>query len=186
MAGRGVWVAVALALSLMMPYAAAHGGEDDGDDSLRDMLGGFDVMVMNSFLHSIGAMLLLAGLVLLVARLGRPDDVIEAELGENSGGLLGGRTANRLVWIGLAFNLAGGAMRLYEPGHPSIFDLSGNRWVSIMIAKHLLVLATTVCGVLATLESQPLARRRHLARLALGFVLIIGLLGAAANVVGPV
>jgi len=79
----------------------------------------------------------------------------------------------------------GGAMRLYEPGHPTIFDLSGNRWVSIMIAKHLLVVATTVCGVLATRESQPLARRRLLARLSLGFVLIIGLLGAMANVVGP-
>ena len=76
-------------------------------------------------------------------------------------------------------------MRLYEPGHPSLFDLSGNRWVSIMIAKHLLVIATTVCSIIATLESQDRKRRKLLAKLSLAFVVIIGLLGAMANVVGP-
>jgi len=161
----------------VLSSVGAHDGEGENISPIRDFLGGFDVMVVSNFLHSVGAMLLLAGLILLLARLGQPSTEEE--------GLLGGRSANRLIWVALLFNLLGGMMRLYEPGHPSIFDLSGNRWVSIMIVKHLLVIATTVCVIIATLEKQPNDRRRLLARLSLAFVVIIGLLGAVANVVGP-
>jgi len=162
-----------------MPLVAAHGEGEEDISFLREFLGGFDIMVASNFLHTVGAMLLLAGLVLLLAKLN------QADFYENMDGFVGGRSANRLIYIALTFNLLGGVMRLYEPGHPSLFDLSGNRWVSIMIAKHLLVIATTVCSIIATLESQDRKRRKLLAKLSLAFVVIIGLLGAMANVVGP-
>jgi len=179
---RRQWLASAILVSIFsIPNVAAHGDDDTSTTSFRDFFGGFDIMVISNTLHSLGAMLLLAGLILLLVHIHdqrqSKQEVIEQRF-------LGGQAVNRLIIIGVVLNLVGGLMRLFEPGHPSLLEFFDNRWVSVMIFKHLLVLLTIILSIIAIKDTQPLERRWHATRAAIVLIVVIGLLGSVATVVG--
>jgi hypothetical protein len=187
-------------------FAIAHGeGEDDG--GWRDLFGGFDVMVSASFLHSIGAILLVGGLLHIHSRLrtatkvseepeddggdaldalvGEPADSTDESTPEDGEPNIGGQLSNRLIYVGVAMNLIGGISRLFEPGHPSLLETIGNRWVTIMLVKHLFVLIMCGTAIYATLPRGTTSARLLSTRMALAAVVVIGAMGSLASVVGP-
>jgi hypothetical protein len=166
--------AVTCTTLLAAGMVAAH-GEDDSLSGIRGLLGGFDVRVSSSFMHSIGAILLVGGLLKLHSHL-RKVTQDEKELTRQ---LL----ACRLVWVGVAMNLIGGLMRLFEPGHPSLLEFFADRWVTVMLAKHAFVLLMAGTSIHATLESGTPSARLLSARMALASVVVIGALGALAGVI---
>jgi hypothetical protein len=154
--------------------ATAH-GEGEDTDSWRNILGGLDVMVIASFLHSIGAILMVGGLIQLYSRLKteETDEILSL-------------MPNRLIYSGLILNLIGGASRLFEPGHPSLNATFEDRWVSVMLVKHLFVIILCVASIYATRSSRERASRMLATRMSLAAVIVIGVLGALAGVIGPV
>lgn len=161
-----------------IPNVSAHGGADDVG-WFRTMLGGFEAMVISGFFHTTGAMILLAGLILLAAKLPKKDEAVLLE--QN----LGGKTATKLIIIGMVMNLGGGIMRLYEPGHPDIFSAFEVRWVSIMIVKHLMIVVLCIISGIAISNRFSVAKRKLMVKVALGLTVLIGVLGSLAGVVGP-
>ena len=164
----------ALTIAFFSTVVIAHGeGEDTG--SWRDALGGLDVMVSASFLHSIGAILLVGGLLQLYALLRKEDN---EDLPHS--------LTNRLIYSGLILNLIGGIVRLFEPGHPSLNATFEDRWVTVMLLKHVFVIILCVASVYATRDSRKLSSRLLATRTSLAAVIVIGVLGALAGVIGPV
>lgn len=182
MVRRILVIFILFASALLISNVAAHGDDEEDSTSFRDFFGGFDIMVISNTLHSIGAMLLLAGLILLLVHL---HDKRNADAEQVEQRFLGGKAVNRLVLVGLVLNLLGGSMRLFEPGHPLLTEFFANRWVSIMIFKHILVLLSVILSIIAIREQQPLERRWHSARAAIICIIVIGVLGSVASVVGP-
>jgi hypothetical protein len=93
--------------------------------------------------------------------------------------------ANRLVLAGIVMNLVGGLMRLFEPGHPSLLEFMENRWVTMLVTKHLLLLITYSASIVATRSAVDPERRRLAVLVAIGGVIVVSILGAAADVLTP-
>ena len=175
---------------LLAGSASAHGEAGADDGGFRALLGGFEVIIASNFFHTLGAMMLFTGLVLLLYLLGREEvldegeDVLVPEIdGDEPLQNPAMRSASLLIWVGLAINIIAGLARLFEPGHPSLVAMFSDRWVSIMLFKHFFILVLSVTAVMATSSRLPLMRRRMLTRLSIAFVVIIGILGAAASTV---
>ncbi|HIA90184.1 MAG TPA: hypothetical protein EYO09_03725 [Candidatus Poseidoniales archaeon] len=193
----GITPIVLVSLGLLAGQASAHGDDEVG--GIQGLLGVFEVMVASSFFHSIGAILLVGGLILLMIRLRiaeaeddgeeadtldrdtDDDEILQATMLRPDVEIPG--MATRLLYVGIVMNLLGGAARLFEPGHPSLLEMFANRWVGIMLVKHTFILTMCICTILATLNTNRIERRLLLCRFSLGCVIVIGLLGALAGVV---
>jgi len=184
---KALGIASLVTLFIASTIAIAHGeGEDTG--SWRDLFGAFDIMVSASFLHSIGAILLVGGLLHIHSRLkaASPDDEDgDGDEDEAIDAIIGGELSNRLIYVGVVMNMIGGTARLFEPGHPSLLETFANRWVTIMLVKHSFILIMCGAAIYATLPKGTTAARLLSTRMALASVVVIGALGALAGVVGP-
>jgi len=175
---RRFWVILLVAtlvLTLTSSTVTAH-GDDDEAGGIRNFLGGFDVRVSASFLHTVGAILLVGGLLGLHGNLRsaqRDEKEPETHL-----------LSSRLIWIGVVMNMLGGIMRLFEPAHPSVLSFFADRWVSVMLVKHAFILLMVATGVYASLGSRPTDTRLLSIRLSLAAVVVIGALGSLAGVIG--
>ena len=163
-----------LLLPLVSPGVSAHGEAEDEASALEEFLASSTTRTATAFLHSVGAILLTTGLVVLLVMLRQPS----LELEPNT------LVANRLVLAGIAMNLVGGLMRLFEPGHPSLLDFMQNRWVTMLATKHLL-LVTYSASIVATRSAVDPERRRLAVLVAIGGVIAVSILGAAADVLTP-
>ena len=164
-----------LLLPLVSPGVSAHGEADEEASALEEFLASSTTRTATAFLHSMGAILLTAGLVVLLVMLRQPS----LELEPNT------LVANRLVVAGICLNLTGGLMRLFEPGHPSVLDFMQNRWVTMLATKHLLLLITYSASIVATRSTVDRERRRLAVLVAIGGVIVVSILGAAADVLTP-
>ena len=160
---------------LLSPGALAHGEADEDATALEIFLASDKTRTATAFLHSVGAILLTTGLVVLLVMLRQPS----LELEPNT------LAAGRLVVAGICMNLTGGLMRLFEPGHPSILDFMQNRWVTMLVTKHLLLLLVYSASIVATRSTVDRERRRLATRGAFGGVIVVCILGAAADVITP-
>ena len=161
--------------ALLSPGVLAHGEADDDATALEKFLASNKTRTATAFLHSVGAILLTTGLVVLLVMLRQPS--LEAEANTE--------VANRLVLAGIAMNLVGGLMRLFEPGHPSVLDFMQNRWVTMLATKHLLLLLVYSASIVATRSTVDRERRRLAALGAIAGVIVVSILGAAADVITP-
>ncbi|OIR13041.1 MAG: hypothetical protein BEU05_00520 [Marine Group III euryarchaeote CG-Bathy2] len=164
-----------LLLSLVSTGVSAHGEADEEASALEEFLASSKTRTATAFLHSVGAILLTTGLVVLLVMLRQPS----LELEPNT------LVANRLVLAGIAMNLTGGLMRLFEPGHPSLLEFMENRWVTMLATKHLLLLVTYAASIVATRSTVDRERRRLAVLVAIGGVIVVSILGAAADVLTP-
>ena len=162
-------------LLLTSPGVAAHGEAEDEASALEEFLASSTTRTATAFLHSVGAILLTTGLVVLLVMLRQPS----LELEPNT------LVANRLVVAGICMNLTGGLMRLFEPGHPSVLDFMQNRWVTMLATKHLLLLVVYSTSIVATRSTVDRERRRLAALGAIAGVIVVSILGAAADVITP-
>ena len=160
---------------LLSPGALAHGEADEDATALEIFLASNKTRTATAFLHSVGAILLTTGLVVLLVMLRQPS----LELEPNT------LAAGRLVVAGICMNLTGGLMRLFEPGHPSILDFMHNRWVTMLVTKHLLLLLVYSASIVATRSTVDRERRRLATLGAIGGVIVVSILGAAADVITP-
>ena len=160
--------------AMLSPGAVAHGEADEEASALEEFLASSTTRTATAFLHSVGAILLTTGVVLLVM-LRQPS----LELEPNT------LVANRLVVAGICMNLTGGLMRLFEPGHPSVLDFMQNRWVTMLATKHLLLLVVYSTSIVATRSTVDRERRRLAALGAIAGVIVVSILGAAADVITP-
>lgn len=168
--------------SLLSSSVAAH-GDEAGESSWRALLGGFDMMILANSLHSLGSMLLLSGILILYYHVKRHlDEIPETEISFSSGLSLMGK---RLTIVGLVFNLTGGLMRLYQPGHPSLLEFFANRWTSVMLIKHMMIIVMVYLCYLTFREDSEDELRIRALRTSVVLVITIGLLGVVASVVGP-
>ena len=161
--------------AMLSPGAVAHGEADEEASALEEFLASSTTRTATAFLHSVGAILLTTGLVVLLVMLRQPS----LELEPNT------LVANRLVLAGIAMNLVGGLMRLFEPGHPSLLDFMQNRWVTMLATKHLLLLVVYSTSIVATRSTVDRERRRLAALGAIAGVIVVSILGAAADVITP-
>jgi len=164
-----------LLLPLVSPGVSAHGEAEDEASALEEFLASSTTRTATAFLHSVGAILLTTGLVVLLVMLRQP----LLELEPNT------LVANRLVLAGIVMNLVGGLMRLFEPGHPSLLEFMENRWVTMLVTKHLLLLITYSASIVATRSAVDPERRRLAVLVAIGGVIVVSILGAAADVLTP-
>ena len=161
--------------AMLSPGAVAHGEADEEASALEEFLASSTTRTATAFLHSVGAILLTTGLVVLLVMLRQPS----LELEPNT------LVANRLVVAGICMNLTGGLMRLFEPGHPSVLDFMQNRWVTMLATKHLLLLVVYSTSIVATRSTVDRERRRLAALGAIVGVIVVSILGAAADVITP-
>jgi len=161
--------------AMLSPGAVAHGEADEEASALEEFLASSTTRTATAFLHSVGAILLTTGLVVLLVMLRQPS----LELEPNT------LVANRLVVAGICMNLTGGLMRLFEPGHPSVLDFMQNRWVTMLATKHLLLLVVYSTSIVATRSTVDRERRRLAALGAIAGVIVVSILGAAADVITP-
>ena len=161
--------------AMLSPGAVAHGEADEEASALEEFLASSTTRTATAFLHSVGAILLTTGLVVLLVMLRQPS----LELEPNT------LVANRLVVAGICMNLTGGLMRLFEPGHPSVLDFMQNRWVTMLATKHLLLLVVYSTSIVATRSTVDRERRRRAALGAIAGVIVVSILGAAADVITP-
>ena len=161
--------------AMLSPGAVAHGEAEDEASALEEFLASSTTRTATAFLHSVGAILLTTGLVVLLVMLRQPS----LELEPNT------LVANRLVVAGICMNLTGGLMRLFEPGHPSVLDFMQNRWVTMLATKHLLLLVVYSTSIVATRSTVDRERRRLATLGAIGGVIVVSILGAAADVITP-
>ena len=161
--------------AMLSPGAVAHGEADEEASALEEFLASSTTRTATAFLHSVGAILLTTGLVVLLVMLRQPS----LELEPNT------LVANRLVVAGICMNLTGGLMRLFEPGHPSVLDFMQNRWVTMLATKHLLLLLVYSASIVATRSTVDRERRRLAALGAIAGVIVVSILGAAADVITP-
>ena len=161
--------------AMLSPGAVAHGEADEEASALEEFLASSTTRTATAFLHSVGAILLTTGLVVLLVMLRQPS----LELEPNT------LVANRLVVAGICMNLTGGLMRLFEPGHPSVLDFMQNRWVTMLATKHLLLLVVYSTSIVATRSTVDRERRRLAALGAIAGVIVVSILGAAADVLTP-
>ena len=161
--------------AMLSPGAVAHGEADEEASALEEFLASSTTRTATAFLHSVGAILLTTGLVVLLVMLRQPS----LELEPNT------LVANRLVVAGICMNLTGGLMRLFEPGHPSVLDFMQNRWVTMLVTKHLLLLLVYSASIVATRSTVDRERRRLAALGAIAGVIVVSILGAAADVITP-
>ena len=161
--------------AMLSPGAVAHGEADEEASALEEFLASSTTRTATAFLHSVGAILLTTGLVVLLVMLRQPS----LELEPNP------LVANRLVVAGICMNLTGGLMRLFEPGHPSVLDFMQNRWVTMLATKHLLLLVVYSTSIVATRSTVDRERRRLAALGAIAGVIVVSILGAAADVITP-
>ena len=164
-----------LLLPLVSPEVSAHGETDEEASVLETLLASDKTRTATAFLHSVGAIMLTTGLVVLLVMLRQP----LLELEPNT------LVANRLVLVGIVMNLVGGLMRLFEPGHPSLLEFMENRWVTLLMTKHLLLLITYSASIVATRSAVDPVRRRLAVLVAIGGVIVVSILGAAADVLTP-
>ena len=164
-----------LLLPLVSPGVSAHGETDEEASVLEKLLASDKTRTATAFLHSVGAILLTTGLVVLLVMLRQPSLGLEANT----------LVANRLVLAGIVMNLAGGLMRLFEPGHPSLLEFMENRWVTMLVTKHILLLITYAASIVATRSAVDPERRRLAVLVAIGGVIVVSILGAAADVITP-
>ena len=161
--------------AMLSPGAVAHGEADEEASALEEFLASSTTRTATAFLHSVGAILLTTGLVVLLVMLRQPS----LELEPNT------LVANRLVVAGICMNLTGGLMRLFEPGHPSVLDFMQNRWVTMLVTKHLLLLLVYSASIVATRSTVDRERRRLATLGAIAGVIVVSILGAAADVITP-
>ena len=161
--------------AMLSPGAVAHGEADEEASALEEFLASSTTRTATAVLHSVGAILLTTGLVVLLVMLRQPS----LELEPNT------LVANRLVVAGICMNLTGGLMRLFEPGHPSVLDFMQNRWVTMLATKHLLLLVVYSTSIVATRSTVDRERRRLAALGAIAGVIVVSILGAAADVITP-
>ena len=161
--------------AMLSPGAVAHGEADEEASALEEFLASSTTRTATAFLHSVGAILLTTGLVVLLVMLRQPS----LELEPNT------LVANRLVVAGICMNLTGGLMRLFEPGHPSVLDFMQNRWVTMLATKHLLLLVVYSTSIVATRSTVDRERRRLAVLVAIAGVIVVSILGAAADVLTP-
>ena len=161
--------------AMLSPGAVAHGEADEEASALEEFLASSTTRTATAFLHSVGAILLTTGLVVLLVMLRQPS----LELEPNT------LVANRLVVAGICMNLTGGLMRLFEPGHPSGLDFMQHRWVAMLATKHLLLLLVYSASIVATRSTVDRERRRLAALGAIAGVIVVSILGAAADVITP-
>ena len=164
-----------LLLPLVSPGVSAHGESDEEASVLEKLLASDKTRTATAFLHSVGAILLTTGLVVLLVMLRQPS----LELEPNT------LVANRLVLGGIVMNLVGGLMRLFEPGHPSLLEFMENRWVTMLVTKHLLLLLVYSASIVATRSTVDRERRRLATLCAIAGVIVVSILGAAADVITP-
>ena len=164
-----------LLLPLVSPGVSAHGETDEEASVLEKLLASDKTRTATAFLHSVGAILLTTGLVVLLVMLRQPS--LELEPNTLAAGRLGG--------AGICMNLTGGLMRLFEPGHPSILDFMQNRWVTMLVTKHLLLLLVYSASIVATRSTVDRERRRLATLGAIAGVIVVSILGAAADVITP-
>jgi len=140
-------------------------------------------MILANSLHSLGSMLLLSGILILYYHVKRHlDESPETEISFSSGLSLMGK---RLTIVGLVFNLTGGLMRLYQPGHPLLLEFFANRWTSVMLIKHMMIIVMVYLCYLTFREDSEDELRIRALRTSVVLVITIGLLGVVASVVGP-
>ena len=164
-----------LLLPLVSSGVSAHGETDEEASVLEKLLASDKTRTATAFLHSVGAILLTTGLVVLLVMLRQPSLGLEANT----------LVANRLVLAGIVMNLVGGLMRLFEPGHPSLLEFMENRWVTMLATKHILLLITYTASIVATRSAVDPERRRLAVLVAIGGVIVVSILGAAADVLTP-
>lgn len=90
-------------------------------------------LVLATTLHTIGAIGVIAALVLFLAwvqrlRTDAPRDGLR-------------RASAWTIWVSIAANMIGGLMRTYLPGHPSVTDIGHSPWVQVMLLKHVFIFA---------------------------------------------
>lgn len=100
---------------------------------LRDAFETEAGLVIATTLHTIGAIAVVAALVMWLAWAKRVHDDLPRD------GLR--RATGQVIWIGIAANLIGGGMRTYLPDHPTIVHIGDEPWVQVMVLKHLFILA---------------------------------------------
>ncbi len=91
-------------------------------------------LVLATTLHTLGAIGIVAGLILFLVRARRIGQGLPM-------GNLPSTTA-WVIWAAIAANLIGGFMRTYLPGHPTMVDIGHSDWVQVMLLKHAFIFAS--------------------------------------------
>lgn len=99
--------------------------------AFRDGLDSSFSLITATTLHTLGAIGVVAALMLSALWLRK------LRAGEDAANLQ--RMTRVLVWVSLAANLIGGAMRTYLPRHPGLSALGDNAWVQVMFLKHIFI-----------------------------------------------
>ncbi|HET6398077.1 MAG TPA: hypothetical protein VFH47_00810 [Candidatus Thermoplasmatota archaeon] len=159
----------------LSPLHGTHAEDPEG------FFGHPGVIVVAAVLHSLGA---LAWIVATAAWIAWRRTLWE---GHHASGTK--RFADRTVAAAIAANFAGGALRLFQPGHPRIGSLASEPWVQLIFSKHVLLVAAVGVTVwmhaalgprlLAAFRAgQPDPRLERLARIVP--YLVLAAVGAAA------
>ncbi|MBI2077804.1 MAG: hypothetical protein HYT80_05450 [Euryarchaeota archaeon] len=169
-----------------------HGGASDPDANLAQKFIDSDPgVVLASFLHTTGALLFTAGIILYVYQARLLD---AAKKASHAPSLKVLPIAHGLNLLGIAFNGMGGLMRLYQSDHPRIDELGTNTWVQLLFVKHLFLVLGVGLAVFLTFRTHVLSiaddapktlfpETRRIQLLAIGSfgtILLASILGAAA------
>jgi uncharacterized membrane protein HdeD (DUF308 family) len=155
--------------------ASAHGddGEADGG-SLDAFLANSTVQAAASLLHTLGAIMLTSGLILFITTFRTEEDSEKPVV----------QMLRRIIGLGVGLNVAGGLIRVFTPGHPSVFDVFTDSWASYIFGKHLILIAVYTTCILALMERYTLEKRRRWALIAIVGVVVVAALGVMADQVG--
>ncbi len=96
-------------------------------------------VVLANTLHTLGAIGFLGGIVLYLSWY--------RGLTSGSSELMRLRNAAFATYLSLALNFLGGAMRMYQSGHPSLSAIGTSQWVQVLFVKHLFLIAAGVAAV---------------------------------------
>lgn len=125
-----------------------HGGDLPAGRNWLQRFNDSEVGVLSAnVMHSLGALLFVAGLSLYVyqARLVRRARVEGRAVPL---GIL--NYAHVATLLGIGLNGVGGVMRLYESDHPSLDRLGDSLWVQVLLVKHLFLIAGVGLAVYLT------------------------------------
>jgi hypothetical protein len=176
---------------MLQPFHHGDGTPGSGPNLLQNAIDSQAGTIAGAFLHTFGALLFTAGLVLYL---------YQAHLARRAQTLKQLPTL-RLLPFAHAFNLAGiamnglgGLMRLYQSDHPRLEQLGTSAWVQFLFVKHLFLLVGIGLAVLLTYRTHTLSLRddapqafmREARRMtgfaytAFGTILLASILGAFA------
>ncbi len=107
-------------------------------------------IVLANTLHTLGAIGFLGGIVLYMAWY--------RGLAAGTSRLATLRNAAFATYASLAVNFLGGAMRMYQSGHPGLTDIGHSSWVQVLVVKHAFLIGA---GVAAVVLFERVAPRLH-------------------------